>query len=130
MAKLSGLQRFVALHYENGEFGRCTTEGETKKIGDTLFRFLILEAGDAGNDKNDYLKMLNTAQMELDDLAVKVRKDFSSWYENHYRHCGQHWTDEWDCGCDSECPKCGADISPYKSVDIAYVGEQVAKALK
>lgn len=39
---------------------------------------------------------------------------------NHY-HCNickTEWEDEWDCQCDSECPSCGRDYTPYKSDEI------------
>ena len=39
-------------------------------------------------------------------------------FRNHYKHCGETWTDEWDATCDDECPVCGKDIQPYKSEDI------------
>src|SRR5579883_3466715 len=36
---------------------------------------------------------------------------------NSYRcPCGAEWTDEWDCGCDDECPVCGTTCSPIESV--------------
>jgi DNA-directed RNA polymerase subunit M/transcription elongation factor TFIIS len=41
---------------------------------------------------------------------------------NFYRcpDCGEEWQDEWSCGCDDDCPECGArHISPYKSEDDA-----------
>lgn len=40
------------------------------------------------------------------------------WFNNHYRHCGVEWTMEWDATCDDDCPKCGHDITPYKSDDL------------
>jgi hypothetical protein len=33
--------------------------------------------------------------------------------------CGTTWEDVWSCGCDDECPGCGADISPSVSVFVA-----------
>jgi hypothetical protein len=36
-------------------------------------------------------------------------------FENRYICCGVPWTDEHSCGCDDECPKCGAAVSPYES---------------
>jgi hypothetical protein len=40
---------------------------------------------------------------------------------NTYRcdTCGEQWKDDWSCGCDDECPRCGIDISPVNSVEIA-----------
>ena len=39
------------------------------------------------------------------------------WFCNYYycRACDEHWEDEHSCGCDDECPKCGAPHSPYRS---------------
>jgi hypothetical protein len=33
--------------------------------------------------------------------------------------CKTHWTDEWDCGCDDDCPQCGLTCSPTSSEDAA-----------
>lgn len=33
--------------------------------------------------------------------------------------CGATWEDIWSCACDDECPECGTDIEPSKSVEIA-----------
>jgi hypothetical protein len=40
-----------------------------------------------------------------------------SWFRNFYRHCGKEWTDEHSHQCNDRCPKCGAEIEPYKSED-------------
>jgi hypothetical protein len=34
-------------------------------------------------------------------------------------NCDTCWEDEHSCGCDDECPACGHDISPTKSIEIA-----------
>ena len=50
-----------------------------------------------------------------------------SWFLNHYEcyRCGEHWTDEWSCQCDDECPCCGAgDSSPFDSEDLSGYIEQ------
>lgn len=36
----------------------------------------------------------------------------------HCDACDVSWTDEWSCGCDDECPQCGADISPEESEEL------------
>jgi uncharacterized protein with PIN domain len=36
-------------------------------------------------------------------------------FVNHYRHCGQEWSDEWSCACNDRCPVCNAEIEPYES---------------
>ena len=42
-------------------------------------------------------------------------------YRNHYDclECDTQWKDEWSCGSDDECPKCGRDTSPTDTVRIA-----------
>jgi rubrerythrin len=35
--------------------------------------------------------------------------------------CGESWEDQWSCGCDDECPHCGArNISPVESIELDY----------
>lgn len=39
---------------------------------------------------------------------------------NYYRcpRCKKHWSDEWSCLCDDDCPHCGRrHISPYRTAD-------------
>ncbi len=45
----------------------------------------------------------------------------TTWYVNRYRceDCNVEWDDEWDCGCNDECPECGAETEPYFSHDIS-----------
>lgn len=49
-----------------------------------------------------------------------------AWFLNSYRcdRCGKEWQDDWSCGCDDECPHCGArHMSPYNSEDLTYYVE-------
>lgn len=41
-------------------------------------------------------------------------------YRNYYRcrSCNVSWDDYWSCQCDDECPKCGADYTPYDSDEL------------
>lgn len=39
-------------------------------------------------------------------------------WENHYRHCGQVWTDTWSCCCNDRCPVCNREIEPFDSVEL------------
>lgn len=32
--------------------------------------------------------------------------------------CTCKWDDQWDCGCDDECPQCGTVMTPYKQEPI------------
>lgn len=42
--------------------------------------------------------------------------------------CGLHWTDEWDCECDDDCPACGCrHISPYASDDLDEDGDIIGQ---
>jgi predicted nucleic acid-binding Zn-ribbon protein len=47
-----------------------------------------------------------------------------AWFRNHYEcaRCGSHWTDEWSCMCDDDCPHCGArHMSPTDSDDLTEI---------
>lgn len=49
-----------------------------------------------------------------------------AWYLNRYEcyRCSEAWEDEWSCGCDDECPSCGArHVSPLDSDDLTFVIE-------
>lgn len=37
---------------------------------------------------------------------------------NHYRHCGEEWSEEWSCMCNDRCPVCNKEIEPYESEDL------------
>lgn len=36
---------------------------------------------------------------------------------NVYVHCGQVWSDHWDCMCNDECPICHGEIEPAISFE-------------
>ena len=49
-----------------------------------------------------------------------------AWFRNYYECdlCFTEWTDEWSCGCDDECPNCGArDMAPCESQNLTEVVE-------
>lgn len=47
-------------------------------------------------------------------------KTYHNWYK--CPRCNHEWEDEWDCGCDDDCPECGCrHISPVKSERICYL---------
>ncbi len=49
-----------------------------------------------------------------------------AWFRNRYEcyRCEYEWTDEWSCGCDDECPACGArHASPTESEDLSLIIE-------
>lgn len=65
--KFTPLQHLVSAHYAGGEFSEETDTNNLTQCGDTLFKFCILEAGDA--DDSDHLyRMLTTAIGELISL--------------------------------------------------------------
>lgn len=38
--------------------------------------------------------------------------------------CNYEWEDEWDCGCDDDCPACGKrHITPMESEQLDDEGE-------
>jgi hypothetical protein len=50
-----------------------------------------------------------------------------AWFCNQYEceECGCSWEDEWSCGCDDDCPECGArHMEPVDSVDLSHVIEE------
>jgi hypothetical protein len=50
-----------------------------------------------------------------------------AWFLNLYKcdRCYRHWSDEWSCTCDDECPHCGArDMTPYNSEDLTTLIEK------
>lgn len=54
-----------------------------------------------------------------------------AWFLNHYHclDCNTHWSDEWSCGCDDDCPECGSrHWSPYESDDLTEVVMEEAGA--
>ena len=61
------LQKRVAQHYAGGEFAHILDTDELPDCGDTLFRFCILEAGDAAVG-GEFWGMLDVAINELRSL--------------------------------------------------------------
>jgi hypothetical protein len=61
---LNPIQRFVADTYENGEFSHIQTVEEAAHVGDTLFTFLVYEAGDA-EDFEDFAGMVDRARDQV-----------------------------------------------------------------
>jgi|ERR1700722_7357810 hypothetical protein len=50
-----------------------------------------------------------------------------AWFRNQYvcAECDESWEDEWSCGCDDDCPRCGArDTGPVDSIDLTEVIEE------
>lgn len=71
----------------------------------------------------------STEDMQRDDaialaieaLGLEVR------YLSFYRcdDCDQDWEEEWSCACDSECPECGRDFSPFDYYQIDQDGNEI-----
>lgn len=64
---LNELQRRAADHYEGGEFAYITSAEQAKTVGDGLFAFCVVEAGDAA-DAAEYVGMLQHAIDQLRSL--------------------------------------------------------------
>ncbi len=50
-----------------------------------------------------------------------------AWFRNQYvcEECKESWEDEWSCGCDDDCPHCGArHMEPIDSIDLTEVVEE------
>lgn len=59
--KFNKLQQLVAQHYRQGEFRAVVDDtDDLDQIGDTLYKFMILEAGDAANTV-EFIYMLDRA---------------------------------------------------------------------
>jgi len=74
------LQRLVARHYAGGEFGHIDDTDLLDELGDTLFTFVVREAGDAECGANIELTartfgaMLNTAIDQLRSLQNETKE--------------------------------------------------------
>lgn len=71
MSAFTPLQRFVARHYEGGEFSHIDNTLQLVDCGDTLFTFAVYEAGDAG-DLDDLKRMLERGADQLYSLAGEI----------------------------------------------------------
>lgn len=76
----------------------------------------------------DDLELLEGLRSFLDEVADIAYEDFgkdtlflgSNLFRNRYHcPCGEAWESEWDCLCNDKCQKCGKEIEPYQSQEIA-----------
>lgn len=72
--KFKPLQEHVAKSYEGGEFAGLTHVSEVLRCGDGLFRFCIIEAGDA-DDAAEFGVMLERAIKQLESLKADILED-------------------------------------------------------
>jgi hypothetical protein len=51
---------------------------------------------------------------------------------NYYRcsNDGTEWVDVWSCCCNDRCPKCRAEIEPYKSVDAVHPKGRIVRKVQ
>ena len=70
--KFTPLQALVAKHYEGGEFDYLVEVDEAENCDDTLFEFVIREAGDARSVPM-FCAMLETAISQLRRLQGELR---------------------------------------------------------
>ena len=71
MSAFTPLQKFVARHYEGGEFRHINNTLQLVDCGDTLFAFAVYEAGDAG-DLDELKRMLERGVDQLRSLAGEI----------------------------------------------------------
>lgn len=68
------------------------------------------------------VEVVRNRRLTAEYLAVKDGDDDNpSGILNHYTcyACAYEWSDEWDCGCDDDCPECGArHCSPHTSEEV------------
>lgn len=64
----------------------------------------------------------------MDDLNDDTREDEAEapTFRNYYDHCGTAWNDIWDSKCNDECPVCGKEVAPIRSVDITNGEDSVS----
>lgn len=58
------------------------------------------------------------ALWSIPKAAHHLLKTEAPQFVNHYRHCGQEWSDTWSSMCNDKCPKCNAEIEPHKSDEV------------
>lgn len=68
MNQFTPLQQEVRQKYAEGEMTYIDTPDELPDCGDTLFAFAMYEAKDAGEDREELRRMLDTAIDQLKDL--------------------------------------------------------------
>ena len=63
-------------------------------------------------------KKLNEKGYTIHNLKTfrgREPEDDKDRFHNFYRcGCGEEWEDYWSCACDDRCPRCNAEIEPYK----------------
>jgi hypothetical protein len=64
-------QQKIAEVYCGGDFAHISKIKEAENCGDTLFLFLILEAGDA-SDKTEFIGMLDEAIKQMQDVRAEL----------------------------------------------------------
>lgn len=71
-------------------------------------------------DKGTLKDIVDGMEISLEKLN-DVLDDVEMLYRNYYKcpNDGEEWEDEWDSMCNDHCPKCEAEIEPYKSEEIA-----------
>lgn len=70
---LDALQIAVAADYDGGAHAHITNAEQAKEVGDTLFSFVIAEAGDAQGDAVEAIRMIESAARQLTELAQSLQ---------------------------------------------------------
>ena len=79
--------------------------------------------------EGDMDEVLSDVKSGAGDIEMALRAQLDV-LQNHYEHedCNAAWTDTHSCGCDDECPSCGADIEAHESIMISgLTDDQPAK---
>ena len=66
--EFNDMQLEVIQNYVDGEFSHIKTESALDGCGDTLLAFMVREVGDAGDDRDEAIRMLESARKQLDDV--------------------------------------------------------------
>lgn len=72
---LDKIQKKIAKLYCDGDLDHVKSLEEAKTCGDGLFRFLLIEAGDADGDPDEFQHMLESAIRQLQDLSDAMRRE-------------------------------------------------------
>ena len=96
-------------------------EGEKEELIEQTIKSLgtryDFRPGGAGDDfrwqcDRNVLSALGGPNVEFnpESMVYEVEKWFDIYYE--CSECGNEWEDDWSCPCDSDCPACGATMTP------------------
>lgn len=133
-----GPRSLVLGRYDNGETGVFVVPGIPRDARIRVSRYLesLFDDGTPSPGMPDaptfeILLVLGVSEVKewyyvLTGEDDEADTEDTTWFQNHYRHCGQEWTTQWSCQCNDRCPRCNAEIEPYNSVELTELEEGVA----